>query len=258
MLLQPVQQFYDELSGEYHLLFPDWRDSVRWQGHVLDTIIQRELDTSNKTLLDCSCGIGTQAIGLALQGYEVHGTDVSLAAIKRAEKETKSFGVKVSFSIANILTLDRQVSGTFDIVISCDNSLPHLLTDSDLLTALKNTWSKLEPGGLFISSIRDYDQIVKDRPRFTAPREFDGEHGRRIVFQTWEWLEGARNYLFHLFILIENQGNWTVSQYTTQYRTLLRKELTEILYLSGYSDIHWLMPIESGYYQPIVIAHKNG
>ena len=257
MYLQPVQQFYDELSGKYHLLFPDWRDSVRWQGQVLDTIIQREVNTTKKALLDCSCGIGTQAIGLALRGYQVHGTDVSPAAIERAKKEAISFGVTASFGIADLLTLDKQVSDCFDIIVSCDNTLPHLLADNDLLTVLTNIWGKLEPGGLFMSSIRDYDQIVKNRPKFTTPREFDGVHGRRIVFQTWEWLEGKRDYLFHLFILKENKGNWKVSQYTTQYRTLLRDELTEILDLAGYSDIHWQMPSESGYYQPIVVAHKK-
>jgi SAM-dependent methyltransferase len=257
MSSQPVKRFYDQLARDYHLLFTDWRDSVRWQGEMLDKIIQREADTAKQILLDCSCGIGTQAIGLALRGYKVHGTDVSPAAVKRAEKEAKSFGVTASFGIADFLKLDRHVSGSFNIVISCDNSLPHLLTDNDLLTAVNNIWGKLEPGGLFIASIRDYDQIVKDRPKSTSPKVFDGVYGRRIVFQIWEWLEDKRNYLLHLFILKENQGNWSVSQYMTQYRTLLRNELTEILESAGYSDIHWRMPSESGYYQPIVIAHKK-
>jgi len=230
---------------------------VRWQGQTLATIIQRAVGTSKETLLDCSCGIGTQAIGLALRGYRVHGTDISSTAIERAKKEAKSFGATVSLSVADLLTLDRQLNNSFDIIISCDNTLPHLLADDELLTALKNIHGKLEPGGLFLSSIRDYDQIIKDRPQFTTPREFDGVNGRRIVFQTWEWLEGERNYLFHLFILKENQGNWTVSQYTTKYRILLRNELTETLKMAGYSDIHWQMPSESGYYQPIVIARKK-
>ncbi len=216
MSSQIVKRFYDQLARDYHLLFADWRDSVRWQGEMLDKIIQREADTAKQILLDCSCGIGTQAIGLALRGYKVHGTDVSPAAVKRAEKEAKSFGVTASFGIADFLKLDRQVNGTFDIVISCDNSLPHLLTDNDLLAAVKNIWSKLEPGGLFIASTRDYDQIVKDRPKSTSPKVFNDTYGRRIVFQIWEWLEDKRNYLLHLFILKENQGNWSVSQYTTQ------------------------------------------
>ncbi len=89
MSSQTVKRFYDQLARDYHLLFTDWRDSVRWQGEMLDKIIQREADTAKQILLDCSCGIGTQAIGLALRGYKVHGTDVSPAAVKRAEKEAK-------------------------------------------------------------------------------------------------------------------------------------------------------------------------
>lgn len=37
----------------------------------------------NIKLLDCSCGIGTQAIGLALVVYNVTATDLSEKAIKR-------------------------------------------------------------------------------------------------------------------------------------------------------------------------------
>ena len=175
MSSQTVKRFYDQLAKDYHLLFTDWRDSVRWQGEMLDKIIQREADTAKQILLDCSCGIGTQAIGLALRGYKVYGTDVSPAAVKRAEKEAKSFGVTASFGIADFLKLDRQVNGTFAIAISCDNSLPHLLTDNDLSTAVKNIWGKLNPGGLFIASIRDYDQIVKDRPRNLPNKERCGK-----------------------------------------------------------------------------------
>jgi SAM-dependent methyltransferase len=257
MFFQGVQQLYDELSSEYHLLFPDWRESVRWQGQALDKLIKREIGDSRKTLLDCSCGIGTQAIGLALRGYQVRGTDVSPAAIKRARREAKSFGISASFGVADLLILDRQIGGSYDIVICCDNTLPHFLYDDELLIVLRNIFKRLKPGGLFISSIRDYDAIINDRPKFTTPREFDDKYGRRIVFQAWEWLEGKHNYFFHLFILKEKQGIWTVSQYSTEYRTLLRSELSEALKSTGFSNTAWQMPSESGYYQPIVVAHKN-
>jgi hypothetical protein len=47
-------------------------------------------------------------------------------------------GVELTFGVADFRTLARDVDGTFDVVISCDNSLPHLLTDDDLHAAARN------------------------------------------------------------------------------------------------------------------------
>ncbi|MFC2042124.1 class I SAM-dependent methyltransferase, partial [Chloroflexota bacterium] len=137
MYPKSAQRFYDQLSSEYHLIFADWRKSVRWHGDVLDKIIREKAGITHRTVLDCSCGIGTQAIGLALRGYKVHGTDNSPEAIERARKEASSFGVTASFGVADLRALDREVNGSFDIGISCDNSLPHLLTVDDLFMAAK-------------------------------------------------------------------------------------------------------------------------
>lgn len=253
---ESAQRFYDQLASKYHLTFADWRKSVRWHGEVLGGLIRKEVGNAPLSVLDCTCGIGTQAIGLVLLGYGVRGTDVSREAIKRAKREADSFGVSINFDVTDLLTLNRQVSGFFDVVISFDNSLPHLLSDNDLEVAAYNIRSKLMPNGIFLASIRDYDEILKKRPKSTMPQVFDDPDSKRIVFQVWDWREDERNYLLHLFILREIHGDWKASRYSGQYRALRRQELTEILSRAGFSNIRWLMPNETGYYQPIVISRK--
>ena len=76
--------FYDELSGFYHLIFADWQASIERQARALDSIIRSEGGPEPHTILDCSCGIGTQSIGLAARGYEVAASDLSPAAVERA------------------------------------------------------------------------------------------------------------------------------------------------------------------------------
>ncbi len=75
----PVTEFYDSLSPEYrHNMGWDWVAVMREEGATLDRFLQNQLGRPGPyTLLDCSCGIGTQAIGLALQGHQVHATDLS-------------------------------------------------------------------------------------------------------------------------------------------------------------------------------------
>ncbi len=251
-----VLKFYDEMAAEYHLIFADWHKGVQWQAEILDKLIRSQVNGSGLSLLDCSCGIGTQAIGLASRGYLVHATDLSPAAVERARREADTAGVSISFDVCDMRELTKRVDGLFDIVISCDNSLPHLLDDDDLILAVKNVVDKLRGGGLFLASIRDYDRLREERPQATLPRAFDDPQGRRIVFQVWDWAEDGRSYQVRQFILTEVEGAWKTSHFTTHYRALSREELSRILSLAGLSDVRWYLPDESGYYQPIVTARK--
>ena len=249
--------FYNALASNYHLIFADWTEVVRRQGEVLDKIIRASLGRRPLSLLDCTCGIGTQAIGLALRGYTVHATDLSPDAVQRARREAAVLGARLIFGVADLRTLATQVPGSFEVVIACDNSLPHLLRNADLRRALDNVYSKLATPGLFLASIRDYDQLRVEQPRATPPRVFDDPEGRRIVFQVWDWSEDGRTYLVNQFILRETEDGWHTRHYATHYRAILRSELTRFLREAGFSEVDWEMPAESGYYQPIVRARKR-
>jgi 2-polyprenyl-3-methyl-5-hydroxy-6-metoxy-1,4-benzoquinol methylase len=249
-----VVTFYDGLSGDYHLLFEDWSRSLRWQGEVLDRLLRGRLGRSPEAVLDCCCGIGTQAIGLALRGLRVHGTDVSPAAVARAASEAEAFGVSATFGVADVRDLAEQVSGLFDVVLACDNALPHLLGDDDLDRGVRGMVSRLCRGGLFLASIRDYDALVQDRPRTTMPRVIDDRSGRRVVLQVWDWAPDGRTYGLDQFILREEPAGWRTTHHLTRYRALQRRELGAALERAGLSDVRWHMPAESGYYQPVVTA----
>ena len=248
---ESVLEFYEQLAGDYHLIFEDWQESVRRQGRTLDRFIRAQLGRGPVSVLDCSCGIGTQAIGLALHGYTVHATDLSSAAVARAEREAGEFGVAMTFGVADFRRLETEVEGIFDVVLSCDNSLPHLLSDEDLLAAARNMRAKLRGDGLLLISIRDYVEIAKERPRFASTRIVDGPEGRRIVFQVWDWHE-ERTYTMQHFIVKQTDGGWDTTERVTEYRALLREELSAILGEAGFSEIRWHAEVETGYVLPIV------
>jgi len=251
-----VVAFYDQLAPDFHLIFPNWERAIQNQGELLKSLISSHVKTANPSVLDCSCGIGTQSLGLAMQGYRVTATDISPEAIRRAEREARERRLPVEFAVADFRELGSQVGGTFDAVISFDNALPHLLTNSDMKKVVWSIHSKLSPGGLFLASIRDYDAAIKDKPKTTPPNEFSDNGLRRIVFQMWDW--GADStYVLHQFILKDETGKWTIEHQETVYRAWQRDELTELLRLEGFREIRWLMPQETRFYQPIVAARKS-
>jgi 2-polyprenyl-3-methyl-5-hydroxy-6-metoxy-1,4-benzoquinol methylase len=251
-----VTDFYDQLADDYHLIFVDWKQSIQRQAELLDRLIRAQKSAPPLTVLDCSCGIGTQAIGLAMKGHQVHATDISPAAVERLTQETQNFGVTLTTGVADMRLIDQQVDGQFDVVLSFDNALPHLLTDDDLGQAAQAIAAKIAPGGLFLASIRDYDQILLERPRSTPPQLYDDAAGRRVVFQIWDWHENQPIYTVNLFILKEIAGIWHTTHNATTYRALQRAELDAALSQAGLINIRWHMPEESGHYQPIVSAHK--
>jgi len=252
--MDATAEFYDGLAGDYHLVYADWEASVRRQATALDRIIRQHAGESARRVLDCTCGIGTQAIGLAALGYTVTGTDLSPRSIARARAETEKRGLDARFEVADLRTLN--VPGEpFDVVLSADNALPHLLSAADLTGGLRRMIAHLRPGGLLIASIRDYDAILEDPPAATSP-VVTGESGRRrVTFQLWHWDPDGRTYDLELFVLREEPaGGWQADVHRARYRALRREELGERLRELGMIRVRWILPESSGFFQAVVLA----
>ncbi|HHU83448.1 MAG TPA: class I SAM-dependent methyltransferase [Firmicutes bacterium] len=252
-------RFYNAMAGDYHLIFNDWAAAGERHAKMIDALIQdkKKASPDSLKLLDCSCGIGTQTIGLAKLGYNVTASDLSPKAIRRAKREAKRFGVpNVKFKVADFRELERKMKERFDVVISFDNSLPHLLMEKDLELACRNIRNILNDGGRFFASIRDYDKILSEKPSSTIPYLSNDEYGKRWVFQIWEWEE--RIYTLTLFIIRKTKrGAYKTSYYSTKYRAITRAEFSEILARLGFDEIRWRLPEETRFYQPIVEARKK-
>lgn len=253
-MTEDTAAFYNDLAENYHLIFEDWDRSIERQASVLGPLLEARAGSGPLKMLDCTCGIGTQTIGLARRGYKVAGSDLSDAAIARAERETSRRGLDVTFHVADMRDLSSLPESDFDVVLAGDNSLPHLLSDDDLMLTLKSISAVLRPQGIFVATIRDYDHLLQTRPAFQGPTFYSTNGRRRIVHQVWDWDENE--YTVHLHLTYEAESSWIAKHYVTRYRALLRNELSHSLELSGFRQIESLMPDSTGFYQPIVVARK--
>lgn len=255
----PVTDFYDNLGPEFSQNMGwDFEAEMRKQGATLTEFLrQRTGKTGPFHLLDCSCGVGTQAIGLAIEGNRVHATDLSPVSIDCAEQESGKYGVDMTFGVADFRYLEDAVSDTFDVVLSCDNSIAHCLRDEDLDAALTSMRGRLEPGGVLLISLRDYAPLVKGRPRFNNEHVQDKADGRRVVFQLWDWADSGDRYRNHQFLIREADGDYSVKHFQTDLRALLRNEFISAVERAGFADARWHAPEESGFYQPIVTGFNQ-
>lgn len=248
-----TQTFYNNLATQYDKLFYDWQSAIREQGEILSKLFQdNEFDKTAK-ILDCACGIGTQSIGLALLGYNVTGSDISGEELKEAKERSKKNNVEIAFQYADFCALSETFQEQFDIIIAMDNALPHMLTKSDLEKAVKSIVNQMAEGGMFVASIRDYDELLCNKPPYSPPYIHKTKDGQRVSFQTWEWKD--ENYKLIQYI-IDDESALQVSKFECEYRATRRAELTDILMSSGCSEVVWKFPKETGFYQPILIARK--
>jgi glycine/sarcosine N-methyltransferase len=250
-----ISGFYDDLADYYHFIFEDWNKSIECQAVILNDLIYKNTQLLCVDLLDCSCGIGTQAIGFAQAGHRVVASDLSGVAVDRAKREAKQRDLDITFFTSDITSLDEITRSDFDVVVALDNALPHL-TAIQVGEAMHAIGSKLKPHGLFIASIRDYDKLILQRPSIQEPVFYGKKGDRRIVHQVWEWIDSER-YIVHLYITMQSGKNWVSRHFVSEYRSLLRSELGSALACTGFEHVQWLMPEESGFYQPIVIARMK-
>ncbi|WP_030605715.1 class I SAM-dependent methyltransferase [Streptomyces fulvoviolaceus] len=245
-----TRDFYDDLAPDYHLIFQDWDASMAYQATVLDELVRARLGAGPRRILDCSCGIGTQAIGLALSGHEVVGSDLSPRAAARATAEAAARGATLPTAAADMRHLPF-VSSVFDVVVCADNALPHLLSAQDVTAALRGMRRVLREDGLLLLTVRSYNGT---RPTSTPPQVSQTPDGRVITFQLWHWHEDGERYDLEHIQLIPAADTWTARARRTTYWALNRDQLTEFAAEAGFTDLSWHTPESTGFYQPVLTA----
>jgi SAM-dependent methyltransferase len=252
---EKVLNFYDSLADCYHLIFEDWDKTVERQAKVLNKLIVADSAAPALKILDCACGIGTQALGLASLGHHIVASDLSPRAVSRCRQEAERRGLNISFQVSDMTSLAEIPDSDFYVVVALDNALPHLLAHQ-LQQALAAISSKLKPNGLFLASTRDYDSLILKKPTIDGPVFYGKEGNRRIVHQIWDWIDDTR-YTLHHYITVQFGKNWTPHHFVSEYRCLLRDELNAGLKSAGFQSVQWVMPAESGYFQPLVLARRQ-
>jgi len=129
---------------EYYDLLSQSKSQVT--NRTIETILKKH---SIKTILDFTCGTGSQVFWLIKKGFKVTGVDISPALLAIAQKKAEKEQVDIRLIEGDMRSTKVE---TFDAVITIFNAIGHL-TKSDFVRALHNIRNNLKEGGLYIFDI---------------------------------------------------------------------------------------------------------
>lgn len=246
------KDFYDKLTPFFHLVYQDWPNSIQRQSAQLNAIIKEHWGDGTQTILDVSCGIGTQALGLAQLNYQVVASDLSEAAIKRAKQEAEKRGLNIILSVADMRQVYTHHQKQFDVVISCDNAVPHLLTDDDILQAFQQFFKCTEIGGGVIVTVRDYDKEERTGTHLKSEGVRIADGKRYILFQVWDF-DGDIYEISMYVVKDEGDLECTTQVMRGQYYAIGTDKLMKLLEQAGYEQVKRLDDV---FFQPVLIGTR--
>lgn len=148
------------LPIEYRQM-PEYFDvhNIDEQTETKNALIEKLLKAQKvKTVLDMTCGTGSQVFYLAERGYEVIGSDFSPALLDIARRKAKAMNRNITFIEGD---MRRAKVGKFDAVITIFNAIGHL-TKADFEKTLKNICANLKDNGVYIFDIFNLQAITHE------------------------------------------------------------------------------------------------
>jgi SAM-dependent methyltransferase len=147
-------------SGAFDRLYADaplndpWASALpqyRYQQRKYDALMRLLRGRRYRRALDLGCGLGLLTERLASRVDEVLGIDISKVALRRAAERTRAFK-NVGFRQGDILSLDPELDGRFDLIVVADTIyyLPSPIRDETLKYLADRVARLLTPDGVLL------------------------------------------------------------------------------------------------------------
>jgi hypothetical protein len=142
----------------------------------------------------------------------------------------------------------------FDVVLACDNAIPHLLTDADILQAFEQFFSCTRPGGGCIISVRDYAAMERGGSKLYPRQVHETAEGKIVIFD--HWLFDGDYYDMTTYV-VEDQGKPLATTHVIRggrYYCITTPRLEVLLTQAGFSKVTTL---RERFFQPLIVGIKE-
>jgi len=154
---------YKILADVYDILNP--KEEIFSQKPFFETLLNRY---SILKALDCACGTGWHLSLFHDMGLTCFGSDISPEMLALAKRNLE--GKYIQLKQEDFRSLGVSWGDEFDMIACLTTSLPYMLTDEDIVTALHSIYDRLAKGGILVISSGITDSLLDAKPKFIPAR----------------------------------------------------------------------------------------
>lgn len=160
---------FDSYAQYYDLLYQD-KDYAGESEYISDQIRNRSAQA--ESILELGCGTGAHAEHLARKGYSIHGVDMSMEMLDRAQSRKASLAedlaARLSFSHGDVREV--RTGRTYDVVISLFHVISYQPENVDLEKVFATAASHLNSGGIFLFDFWYGPAVLAQQPEVRVKR----------------------------------------------------------------------------------------
>ncbi len=151
-------------------------------------------------LLDLGCGPGLYAERFCSCGYEVTGVDISERSIAYARQSAEKQNLLIEYRLQDYTTLQNREDSDIATLIYCDFGV---LQPEDRRTLLRNAFSALKPGGVFVLDVFTPKEY-RNKPESTSIKYYlegfwsDEPHA---LIQSFFRFDDSNDYCYRYIVL---------------------------------------------------------
>lgn len=220
-----IRESFDDMAPDYDRLFEDVEDLTHREALSLHLIFKTH---GVCTVLDCACGTGIQAIGLAQMGYRVSASDISRRMLARLRQKARVENLNITTRLADFRTLEPWKGQFFDAVVCAGGSLPVVPSKEGMIRALGGMVAVAKrPGAVVVVGLHNYLKLKREGQIFLL-RRASGRRGQAEVIFDMRFFGSKRVEVLHSFMRFQ-EGKWHTKTYMKSYLLVSSEELGDMM-----------------------------
>jgi glycine/sarcosine N-methyltransferase len=253
-LPRSIEEFYDLLAPNYDTM-TSFEQRFNKERPFFQALVNR---FQIRSALDAGCGSGFHSLLLSQLGVDVVGVDVSAEMLRLARDHAREHNAHIRTLQGSFENLGDLIQERFGSVFAMGNSLVHLLSAATLEKALRNFATVLNPQGVLVMQILNYERIIAKREHIQNEKQA----GTTIFVRSYDYDDAG--ILFNIATREQENAISEERIETVRLRPIFRAELVTLLERVGFSDIEVfggisLVPFETlNSIDLVILAKKRG
>lgn len=142
------QAYGKEFARVYNKMWGSF--SIKASSQIMKFYEHKDINKSNRNLLDICCGTGQLALEFLKNGYQVTGLDLSPHMISYARENTREYETKGAVNFIEADASNFELKKEYGLAVSIYDSINHLNDIKDLGSCFKSVYQCVVKNGYFI------------------------------------------------------------------------------------------------------------